>query len=43
MKSLNEYMKESLLDDEEELLNKPDLNIFNIISNSKSEDEFYEK
>ena len=34
---------ESLLDDEEELLDKPDLNIFNIISNSKSENEFYEK
>lgn len=34
---------ESLLDDEEELLDKPDLNIFSIISNSKSETEFYEK
>lgn len=38
MKSLYE----SLLDDEEELLNKPDLNIFDIISNSQSRDEFYE-
>ena len=41
MKSLNEYMKESLLDDEEELLDKSNLNIFNIISKSESKEEFY--
>jgi hypothetical protein len=38
MKSLYE----SLLDDEEEVLDRTNLNIFNIISNSKSEAEFYE-
>ena len=39
MKSLYE----SLLDDEEEILNRTNLNIFNIISDSKSDGEFYEK
>jgi hypothetical protein len=37
MKSLYE----SLLDDEEEVLDRTNLNIFNMILNSKSEDEFY--
>lgn len=49
MKSLMDIMKssttslyESLLDDEDDLLNKQVLNIFDIISNSQSRDEFYE-
>jgi hypothetical protein len=41
MKQLSNYIAESLLDTEDEIFDKIDLNIFSIISNSKSEDEFY--
>lgn len=48
MKSLMDIMKssmtslyESLLDDGDEILNNSNINIFNIISSSKSEKEFY--
>ena len=40
MKSLNEYMKESLLDDEEELLDKVDINLFDKLDNSKTPTEY---
>ena len=43
MKQLINYITESLLDTEDEIFNRMDLNIFSIIYNSKSEDEFYEK
>jgi predicted Zn-dependent peptidase len=42
MKQLSNYIAESLLDTEDEIFDRMDLNIFSIISNSKSEDEFYE-
>ena len=42
MKQLSNYIVESLLDTEDEIFDKMDLNIFSIISNSKSENEFYE-
>lgn len=42
MKQLSNYIAESLLDTEDEIFDKIDLNIFNIISNSKTENEFYE-
>jgi hypothetical protein len=42
MKSSMTSLYESLLDDEEELLDKSNLNIFDIISKSQSKDEFYE-
>lgn len=40
MKSLNKYMKESLLDDEEELLDKVDINLFDKLDNSKTPTEY---
>lgn len=43
MKQLSNYIAESLLDTEDEIFDRMDLNIFSIISDSKSEDEFYEK
>lgn len=43
MKQLIDYISESLLDTEDEIFDGMDLNIFNNISNSKTEDEFYEK
>lgn len=43
MKQLSNYIAESLLDTEDEIFDKMDLNIFSIISNSKSQDEFYER
>lgn len=41
MKQLSDYISESLLDGEDEIFDRMDLNIFNYISNSKTEDEFY--
>lgn len=41
MKQLSNYISESLLDTDDEIFDKMDLNIFNIISKSKTEDEFY--
>lgn len=43
MKQLNDYISESLLDTEDEIFDRMDLNIFNNISDSKTNDEFYEK
>lgn len=43
MKQLRDYIIESLLDTDDEIFDKIDLNIFNHIANSKTEDEFYEK
>lgn len=43
MKTLSDYITESLLDTEDEIFDKMDLNVFNLISNSKTEDEFYER
>ena len=43
MKNLNDYITESLLDTEDEIFDRMDSNIFNLISNSKTEDEFYER
>jgi predicted Zn-dependent peptidase len=43
MKQLSNYIAESLLDTEDEIFDRMDLNIFSMISNSKSENEFYEK
>jgi hypothetical protein len=43
MKQLNEYIIESLLDTDDEIFDKIDLNIFNHIANSKTENEFYEQ
>lgn len=41
MKQLSDYISESLLDTEDEIFDKMDLNIFSIISKSETEDEFY--
>lgn len=43
MKTLSYYITESLLDTEDEIFDRMDLNVFNLISNSKTEDEFYER
>ena len=43
MKNLSSYITESLLDTEDEIFDRMDLNVFNLISNSKTEDEFYER
>ena len=43
MKNLSNYITESLLDTEDEIFDRMDLNVFNHISNSKTEDEFYER
>lgn len=41
MKQLSNYIAESLLDTEDEIFDKMDLNVFNYIYNSKTQDEFY--
>ena len=43
MKTLSDYITESLLDTEDEIFDRMDLNVFNLISNSKTKDEFYER
>lgn len=43
MKTLSDYITESLLDTDDEIFDRMDLNVFNHISNSKTEDEFYER